>query len=359
MWKSLSKFERFIAISLIVTVIVGQLFSFFPPLTQQFYTEGFFVISSRLLHFILGWIPFSVGDCLYVLVGVLVLRRIFKLIKKNSLKKGILWFKLFLLVSSFYVFFQWMWGFNYSKVSLHEQFHISSEYTTEELVEISEKLLHKTNSLQLKITGNESTKVEFPSDFNQMKNDVYKAFTSFENDTTIQLLPKTQNLKKSLISGPLTYMGFSGYINPFTNEAQVNSWIPASKWYVTSTHEIAHQLGYAKENEANFIATYVCTQQEENLAMQYAGYNFALRYCLGDLYYRNRDQFEYFYNCIHPGIIAEYQANNEFWEYYDNALEPLFKLIYGSYLVANDQPDGLETYSYVTALIVNHGLGLK
>ena len=33
---------------------------------------------------------------------------------------------------------------------------------------------------------------------------------------------KNVSVKKSLFSLPLTYMGFSGYINPFTNEANIN-----------------------------------------------------------------------------------------------------------------------------------------
>lgn len=268
------------------------------------------------------------------------------------------WMKLSTSIIPFYVVFQWMWGFNYYKLPLHEQLDIPYQYTTEELFQFTEKVLLKTNSLQLKITSNDSIPVEFSMNFDSLKLDVYKAFASFKENSTLQLLPHQKNLKKSIISGPLTYMGFAGYINPFTNEAQINAWMPPSKWYITSTHEIAHQLGYAMENEANFIAVYVCTQQEENILMQYAGFSFALKYCLNELYYRDRDKFEYLYNCAHKGVLQNFRQQNEFWEKYDNALEPIFKLIYGTYLQANNQPDGMETYSYVIALLVNHGLRL-
>ena len=42
-------------------------------------------------------------------------------------------------------------------------------------------------------------------------------------------------------------------INPFTLEAQVNMRMPKINLPVTIAHEMAHQLGYAAENEANFI----------------------------------------------------------------------------------------------------------
>jgi len=60
----------------------------------------------------------------------------------------------------------------------------------------------------------------------------------------------SKSLKKSMLSLPLTYMGFSGYLNPLTNEAQVDYLIPKFKLPTTAAHEIAHQLGYAAENEA-------------------------------------------------------------------------------------------------------------
>ncbi len=357
MLKKLSKTEKIWLIFLIVTWLIAQVFFFFPLLTQKVYTLLIFNLSSKILHVLLGWIPFSVGDIGYVAIGFLLLNKLWKLFKKHGLKP-ILLLKFIAAIAPVYVLFQWLWGFNYYKLPLHEQLAIPYEYNTEQLFHFTEKVLLKTNSLQESITQSDSSAVQFTADFKQVKNEVYAAFSSIEKNKVVQLQPSTKNLKKSIFSGPLTYMGFAGYINPFTNEAQVNYWIPASKWHITSTHEIAHQLGYGKENEANFIAAYVCTQQQENKLMQFAGYSFALKYCLNELYHRDRDKFEYLYNCTNIGVLKNFREQNEFWEKYDNALEPLFKLIYGTYLEANNQPDGLETYSYVTALLVNHGLGL-
>ena len=56
---------------------------------------------------------------------------------------------------------------------------------------------------------------------------------------------KNVSVKKSLFSLPLTYMGFSGYINPFTNEANINRKIPSTSLTFVINHEIAHQLGIA------------------------------------------------------------------------------------------------------------------
>ncbi|MCB0432799.1 MAG: DUF3810 family protein, partial [Mangrovimonas sp.] len=57
---------------------------------------------------------------------------------------------------------------------------------------------------------------------------------------------------------------------------------------------------------------------------------------------------------IDPGILKNYNEAEAFWDTYDNPLEPLFKLSYNSFLKANNQAKGMESYNYVVALLVNY-----
>ena len=99
------------------------------------------------------------------------------------------------------------------------------------------------------------------------------------------------SIKKSLISLPLTYMGFGGYLNPFTNEAQVNDKLPMYNFPFTVCHEMAHQIGYASESEANFIG-FLSTIKNKDLYFQYAGYSYALKYCLRNWRIQDEKIFE-------------------------------------------------------------------
>src|SRR6185369_11733527 len=63
---------------------------------------------------------------------------------------------------------------------------------------------------------------------------------------------RSSSIKPSMIGYIGNYLGFSGYYNPFSGEAQVNTTVPSYIKPFTTCHEIGHQLGYAKENEANF-----------------------------------------------------------------------------------------------------------
>ena len=77
-------------------------------------------------------------------------------------------------------------------------------------------------------------------------------------------------------------MGFSGYINPFTNEANINRKIPSTSLTFVINHEIAHQLGIASEKDANFIS-YVMLINSDNHYHKFCGYSYALRLCLNEL----------------------------------------------------------------------------
>ena len=76
-------------------------------------------------------------------------------------------------------------------------------------------------------------------------------------------------LKPNLYSGLGNYFGYTGYYNPFTGEAQVRTDIPQILTPAIACHEVAHQLGYASEDEANFIAYLLCSHSN-NIYFKYA-----------------------------------------------------------------------------------------
>ncbi|GIZ09416.1 hypothetical protein FUMI01_21430 [Flavobacterium sp. UMI-01] len=161
------------------------------------------------------------------------------------------------------------------------------------------------------------------------------------------------SIKKSLISLPLTYMGFSGYLNPFTNEAQVNDLIPMYQFPIVTVHEMAHQIGYASESECNFIGVLAATQHP-NLYFQYSGYSFALRYCLGNWQMRDKKTLESLLKTIHPGVLQNYQESENFWKKYESPIETAFHVFYDQFLKANQQTEGMNSYSKFLNLLLDY-----
>ncbi len=347
-----SKTKLFLTVLLPIQIIGIQILSLFPNLIEKVYSNGIYTYTSKILRYAFGWIPFSFGDILYLVLIVMLLRFIFRSIFKRKNTWKVVLLDVGATISVIYASFHIFWGINYYRLPLHEILGIKDEYTEEELIHVSQKLIVQANILHQKLEPIDSLPIEIP----YSKTEVFdKTIPAYKQSS--EILPflsyHPKSIKKSLLSLPLTYMGFSGYLNPITNESQVNSLILNYKAPTTSCHEQAHQLGFAKENEANFIAALV-TMNYDDLYFKYSGTTFALKFCLNDLYIRNEEKAICLIEELRPGIRENYRKVNEFWDSYENPIEPIFKSTYDSYLKANNQPDGIETYSYVVALLVNY-----
>ena len=148
-------------------------------------------------------------------------------------------------------------------------------------------------------------------------------------------------------------MGFGGYLNPFTNEAQVNYLMPKYNLPTTSCHEMAHQMGYASESECNFIG-FLASVHNDDLYFKYSGYSFALRYCLNNWYIRNEKIYQELLKTVHPGILKNYKESEQFWMQYQTPIEKGFHTFYDHYLKINQQEEGINSYSKFVDLMVNY-----
>ncbi len=316
------------------------------------YSLGIYPKISEFSRSILGVFDFSVGDILYILIIINIIAFVFIKIRKNKIPWSEVLRKTLKLSAIVYFLFHVLWGLNYYRKPLHKVLNIEHEYSTEELEKITYLLLNKSNELHEQLQPNDSLAVVYNYTTTNIFDKTVTAYASLQN-----LFPKLEynkkSIKKSLLSKPLSYMGFGGYLNPFTNEAQVNSYIVPYKMPVTSCHEEAHQLGFAKENEANFIGVMACIKSND-LYFQYSGYTFALRYCINDLYNRDEQKAICALEKFRPGIRENFQEISDFWKAHENPLEPFFKLFYNQFLKVNNQKGGLQSYNYMVALVVNY-----
>jgi len=341
-----------LAILLPIQYVVIKIISKYPEFIEEWYSTGIYPYISKVMRFSLGILPFSVGDLIYSLFILAIIRWL--AIRINTRfrqpKKWII--EIFATFSIIYACFHIFWGFNYYRLPLHKTLKIKNTYTTEELVLLTETLIKKSNQVHSKLVDNDSSKVHYHFTKTKLLKTTVQGF-DFLSEEYPKLTYKGKALKRSLFSIPLTYMGFNGYLNPLTNEAQVNTQIIKYKIPTTASHEIGHQLGFAKENEANFIAC-LATINHPDPYFRYSGLTFALRYCLNELYIRDAVKAAELLKTIHPGILENYEEVRDFWAMHQNPFEPLFQTTYNGFLKANNQADGMKSYSYVVALLVNY-----
>ena len=337
---------------LFIQILFLQLISFFPELVERYYSYGLYVYISKFSRILFGSFPFSIGDCIYFVVVFLILKWFYQQRKLGKLNWKDSALRVLSFLSVFYFLFNLLWAMNYHRVPLFEKMAIERKYSNDDLLKFTKVLIKKTNEIHSQIEKNDNLKVVFPYSQEQvfeMNIKGYKAlsseFPSFKYENS--------SVKKSLISLPLSYMGFGGYLNPFTNEAQVNDKVPMYNFPTTVCHEMAHQLGYASESEANFIG-FLASIKNDNVYFQYSGYSYALRYCLRNWQIQDEKVFEELVKTIHPGIMKNYNESKEFWKQYETFIETGFQIFYDNFLKFNQQKEGLEGYSKFVDLMVNY-----
>ncbi len=340
---------------LLIQILILQIMPYFPEFIERFYSNGLYGFISKFSRKILGKIPLSVGDIIYGIVIFYILKSIWKSRKllKTEWKELVL--KALSILSVAYFLFHFLWAMNYYREPLFEKMKIERDYSDADLLSFTKKLIEKTNEIQAQITKNDSLKVVFPYSQRQVFEMNLNGYKTLSNQYPFFQYTNL-SIKKSLFSLPLTYMGFGGYLNPFTNEAQVNYLMPMYNSPTTSCHEMAHQMGFASESECNFIG-FMASVKNDNLYFQYSGYSFALRYCLGNWQIRDEKVFDELLKTVHPGILKNYKESEDFWKQYDTFIDKGFHVFYDNFLKMNKQKDGMESYSKFVNLMVNYYKG--
>ncbi len=339
---------------LLLCLQIGAIYTLsrFPDTIEQFYTNGIYFYWSKFLRFLFGWIPFSIGDVLYCSIIILVVRYLYKQLKHIKHNFNTLIYNVLGFLCVTYFLFYFFWGINYSRPSLKTQLNLSSQpYNLETLHAFSNRLIIEVNDIQLQLTGHDSLAVKNTSSKQQILNDTHLGYQNLKNNFPLEINIQPKSLKKSMLSLPLTYMGFSGYLNPFTGEAQVNHLTPKFSLPMTCSHEVAHQLGIASESEANFIG-YLAAIHHPDLHFVYAAKVAALRYALYDIYRTDKSLYQKMIKKLNSGVIKNIEESRIFWRSHENVFEPFFKIFYDNFLKINQQKDGLKSYHMMVELLI-------
>lgn len=342
-------FTFLLPVQFVLVQISGQ----YPAFIEHYYSNGIYPIISRLLRFLFGWIPFSVGDLLLAFIVFAFLRFLYRLFKsrfKNLIPKTV---HLTAILSVIYFCFYFFWGLNYYRAPLGETLaYNQKEYSTNQLIKTTNYVVEQLNFYQLNITHNDTLTVENPYSKNEMYLMAVAGYRNLEADFPM-LTYKSPSVKSSLMSLLQTYNGTSGYFNPLTGEAQVNDRIPKTGYPTTTCHEMAHQIGYAAENEANFVG-FLAANYNDDVYFKYASYRMAFAYLIGEVRKRDRQAYTEIWKKAHKGILKDFKNSATFWQSYKNPFEPLVKKGYNAYLKANKQDKGTASYSYVVDLLISY-----
>ena len=328
--------------SLLILLLYGMTWaaSNYTEQLEVFYSNGLypFLFKARSLYF--NRFPFSIGDIFY---GFVFLTTLYLIKIINWRNWSVIFLRFTAAILLLLLWFQLSWGLNYYRRPILANQELKT-YTEEELTQLTRFFALESNQLHLQLSKGDSLAVALKGS----KKEIINRIATAPSQHKIK-----GKAKISIFSLPLSYMGFSGYLNPFTLEAQVNGRMPKINLPLTAAHEMAHQQGYAAENEANFVGFLHCYQHPEP-EIQYAAVLFGFRYTYNELYKANPTVARAILCSLYPGILDNFKASSTFWQKHENPLEPLFKKSYDRYLKVNNQSLGIQSYNAVVSLLITH-----
>lgn len=296
--------------------------------------------------------PFSVGDWLYALVGLLIfiglIRCLWLLFKSNDKRKLLISipFKLVRIVLYIYIVFMLLWGLNYSRAGISSQLNIQPlPYSTEDVCNLSLKLIVELNKSRKQLDS-------FPQTDSSVAG-IYDIAVQAYQKTALRysfLRYKYPVIKGSLYTHWSSLIGFTGYYNPFTGEAQVRTDLPRILLPFIACHEAAHQIGYADESEASFVALIV-SENTDNVYLRYSALIDLYRYTRLELFMRNTypDGPEK----LSKGVKNDLMYIHDFFKREAFNQSETITNAYDMYLRANGLKKGMESYNDVVAWAIN------
>lgn len=326
-------------------------------LVERWYSQAFYKLLSDILRILSGLLPFSIGDILYVIFIVYVLYRVFLYLIKlrtSGFSKSVLLeapFGLLNFALILYIAFKLLWGLNYARPSIAAQLKIGDEkYSPAQLGALANYLVTQINNIQ-----EERLKIQDPARIHYTAAELERAAAAAYKEMQAKhaFFSYTQPaLKKVLNTWLITKIGLEGYYNPLSGEANVNMRIPAHGLPFVTCHEIAHQLGVGREDEANLIG-YLVASNSKDLNFRYSAAYSVLRNVLFELRIKAPEHYEAISDRINEATKLDFKRDRDFWMKYNSDMYVYMDVALDSFLKLNNQQKGINSYQDIVIWVYN------
>ncbi len=348
---------------LFVLALLLHLVGYFPARVEQWYSTGLYPAIGNTLRLITRWIPFSIGDILYSWV---IIWALYKLIRfgircwKKELGRADIvpiFLRLCSRILTIYIVFRLLWGLNYDRLGIAYQLKLAKPaYDSAQLNRLTNRLIDSMNAARMRLPADTALPV-------MQVDSIYRyAFRAYANISYQYpfLSYANRSVKPSLFTRLADHIGFTGYYNPFSGEAQIRSDIPSLVQPFVVCHEMAHQLGYASESEANFIG-FITAMGAESDFFKYSA-------LIELVNYAQREQIYVYLNDGDTTSLKQTLQQNrlrmdtlvrkdrktirEFFDHRRTNISPAMNQLYDHYLKLNNQSAGIRSYDEVIGWVL-------
>ena len=325
------------------------------PKFSDFFNQNISPFIRVPLATLTGWIPFSLAELLLLFSPFAVVALVVLGIKKYSSSwRHVAVYCLTILSLAAYVFSTFTLGFvpAYRGSTLDKKMGLDKQpVSAEELYITAQIVVEELNALKNKINFSESADFSImPYGYDELNEKLLEAYEKVSEEYDF-VNTFDSRVKRVMLSEPMTYTHISGVYTFFTGEANLNTNFPDYTLPFTAAHELAHQRGIAREDEANFVAFLVCISSDDDY-IRYSGYLNLYEYLAGPLSRANQDYYATIYYAMPENIILEMRAYSKFFDKYrENIVEKVSESVNNSFLTINGT-EGTKSYGMVVDLAV-------
>lgn len=331
----------------------------FPQFTEYVFTRKIFRILIFPLEWVMSLLPFSFTEVIVVLsvpvLIILLIVWIIRIIRANNrpsvTEKGlrfIAW-----CASLALLIFMIADGANFSRIPLSKLLELpDGKYTATDLYNLTADLADKATLAREKLRESENGCAKLSvsqTEILKFANDSYKNLQK----SYPFLKTAVRRVKPVRLSHLWSYTGTTGVYCPWLAEASVNTDVPDFSLSHTAAHEIAHTMGFAKENECNFLAWLACSTCNQP-DYEYSGYMQAYIYCSNALYKADKKLWKQAYSHCSDGMIRDLKQNRDYWQSFEGEVMKSSQSFNDSFIKANGVESGVLSYNQMVELMLKY-----
>ncbi len=335
------------------SLILNILFLFFGGFADFFNSEisCFFRL---ILAKITNVLPFSLGEILiYLALPAAVIIAIIAIRKNTEIKDKIFYVlkAVFGILTVIYLLFVLSFAPGYNAAGLDEKLGFDRQaVSANELYETLVYVIEKTNECASEITFEDDGASVSPHTLDGLSDKLCVTYGEIYSEYGLKGTFSSR-VKPLIISPYMTYTHISGVYSFFTGEANLNTNYPDFVNVFSASHELAHQRGVAREDEANFMAYLVCISNEDAY-IRYSGYLNMYSYLADALYSADRELYRDAVSMLSEDVKNELIAYSKFFDKYrDSTAATVSDTVNDAYLKSQGTK-GSVSYGMVVDLAV-------
>ncbi len=297
-----------------------------------------------------SFIPISTAE-LFIILSPILLTLLIILIAKQAKKGKKASIRLLLIIISIFLYifitFVWTYSSGFHTTALDKQLELDKRApTNNELAQATAFVVTNLNELSENIEYDEQGSSVSPYNYRELSKKICDAYEKYENDHEV-IRTFDSSIKPIMLSEPLTYTHISGIYTFMTGEGNVNVNYPDFIIATSSAHEMSHQRGVAREDEAN-ITSFIVLMNSEDEFLRYSAYLDMYRYLANALYSADKELYQSVYATLSPKVKADLVNYSNFFKKYANSkVAEVTDKVNDSYLQANGQEQGIKSYGMV------------